>query len=65
MNTQLNQKQIKVKLVRSTIGIHPKHKACVKTLGLRRINHAVAVIDTPCIRGVIKKINYLLLVEEM
>lgn len=65
MNKQLSQKQIKVKLVRSTIGIHPKHKACVKSLGLRRINHTVEVIDTPCIRGVIEKINYLLLVEGM
>lgn len=62
-NKQL--KQLKVKLIKSVIGAHRKHKACVKTLGLRRINHSVAVVDCPTIRGMIKKINYLLSVEEM
>jgi len=36
------------------------HKACVRGLGLRRINHTVEVIDTPENRGMINKVHYLL-----
>ncbi|GLR63469.1 50S ribosomal protein L30 [Marinospirillum insulare] len=55
--------KIKVTLVRSPIGILPKHKLCVKGLGLRRIGHQVEVEDTPSVRGMINKVNYLLQVE--
>lgn len=54
---------IKVTLVRSTIGILPKHKLCVKGLGLRRIGHSVEVEDTPSVRGMINKVNYMVRVE--
>jgi large subunit ribosomal protein L30 len=55
--------KIKVTLTRSPIGILPKHKLCVKGLGLRRINHTVEVEDTPSVRGMINKVNYLVSVE--
>lgn len=58
-------KQIKVTLVRSIIAAIPKHKLCVKGLGLRRINHAVTLQDTPCIRGMINKVTHLVSVEEV
>lgn len=51
--------KIKVTLVRSPIGKLPKHKACVKGLGLRRIGHVVEVEDTPAVRGMINKVNYM------
>ncbi|MCV6610581.1 MAG: 50S ribosomal protein L30 [Amphritea sp.] len=54
---------LKVTLVRSTIGILPKHKLCVKGLGLRRIGHTVEVEDTPSVRGMINKVNYMIRVE--
>ncbi len=54
---------IKVTLVRSTIGRIEAHKATVKGLGLRRLNHTVEVQDTPAIRGMINTVNYLLKVE--
>ncbi len=54
---------LKVTLVRSTIGILPKHKSCVKGLGLRRIGHSVEVEDTPSVRGMIHKVNYMVRVE--
>ena len=41
------------------------HKDCVRGLGLRKINHSVILEDTPSIRGMINKINYLLKVEEV
>ena len=55
---------IHVKLVRSTIGRLASHKACVRGLGLRRMNHEVVVIDTPENRGMINKVSYMLEVRE-
>ncbi|GGC03504.1 50S ribosomal protein L30 [Marinobacterium zhoushanense] len=51
--------KIKVTLVRSPIGKLPKHKECVKGLGLRRIGHVVEVEDTPSVRGMINKVYYM------
>lgn len=55
--------KLKVTLVRSPIGIQPKHKLSVKGLGLRRIGHQVELEDTPAVRGMINKVSYLLQVE--
>ncbi len=54
---------VRVTLVRSPIGIQPKHKLCLKGLGLRRMHHTVEVEDTPAVRGMIDKIGYMLAVE--
>ena len=58
-----HEKTLKVTLVRSTAGRLESHRACVKGLGLRRIGHAVQVEDTPAVRGMINRVNYLLKVE--
>lgn len=58
------KKQIKVTLVKSVSGRLASHKGCVAGLGLRRMHHTVTVEDTPCTRGMINKVNYLLKVEE-
>jgi large subunit ribosomal protein L30 len=55
---------IKVTQIRSTIGRLKSHKACLQGLGLRRIGQTVSVEDTPAVRGMINKANYLLRVEE-
>ena len=57
------KKMIKVTLVRSPSGKLPKHKECVKGLGLRRMWHTVEVEDTPSVRGMINKVNYMVRVE--
>ncbi|MCL7929945.1 50S ribosomal protein L30 [Halomonas llamarensis] len=54
---------IKVTQIRSTIGVLPKHKASIQGLGLRRIGHTVELEDTPAVRGMIHKVNYLVRVE--
>lgn len=56
-------KKIKVTQVRSTAGRLQAHKACISGLGLRRIGHTVEVEDTPSIRGMINKVNFLVRVE--
>lgn len=52
-------KRIKVTLTRSTIGRLPKHKATVRGLGLSRIRQVVELEDTPAVRGMINKVNYM------
>lgn len=60
-----DKKQLKVTLVKSRFGRLPKHRACVRGLGLRRMNHSVTVLDTPENRGMINKVSHLLKVEEV
>lgn len=57
-------KKIKVKLVRSVNGRLPSHKACVSGLGLRRMHQSIEVEDTPSVRGMINKVNYMVKIEE-
>ena len=56
-------KTIKVTQLRSLIGTRPEHRASVRGLGLRRINHTVELVDTPAIRGMINKVTYLVRCE--
>ena len=57
------KKSVKVTLVKSPIGTLPKHKLCLQGLGLRRMHQSVEVEDTPAVRGMINKVNYMLVVE--
>ena len=57
-------KKLRVRLVKSVNGRLASHRACVRGLGLRRMHHSVVVEDTPCTRGMINKVAYLLKVEE-
>ena len=57
------KKTVAVTLFKSMSGRLPKHIACVRGLGLRRIGHTVEVEDTPATRGMINKVSYLVRVE--
>jgi large subunit ribosomal protein L30 len=59
-----DKKMMKVKLVRSVHGRLANHKACVRGLGLRRINHVVEVEDTPCTRGMVNTVSYMVSIVE-
>ena len=65
MATRDSGKKIRVTLVKSIHGRLAGHRACVRGLGLRRIHHSAVVEDTPCTRGMIGKVTYLLKVEEI
>lgn len=58
------QKSIKVTLLKSPIGRAPGHAQCLAGLGLRRRHQTVVVADTPENRGMIRKVQYLVRVEE-
>ena len=57
------KKMMKVKLVRSMHGRLKRHQACVRGLGIRRMHQVVEVEDTPSVRGMINKVNYMVRVE--
>ena len=57
--------KIKVTLVKSLIGRKKDLIATANALGLRKINKTVEHEDTPQIRGMINKVDYLLKVEEV
>jgi len=57
--------KISVTMTKSRFGRLPRHQACLKGLGLRKINQTVVVLNTPENRGMISKISYMLKFEEM
>ncbi|MBH90941.1 MAG: 50S ribosomal protein L30 [Candidatus Marinimicrobia bacterium] len=56
---------LKITQIKSTIGYKPKAKSTLAALGLKKLNQSVEKTDTPQIRGMIKKIEYLIKVEEV
>ena len=51
---------IKIRLVRSPICTPEKHKAIVRSLGLKKLNRVVERPDTPVFRGMVAKVPHLL-----
>ncbi|MCF8335070.1 MAG: 50S ribosomal protein L30 [Bacteroidales bacterium] len=56
---------MKVTQVKSKIGSTKRQKKNLEALGVKRINHSVEKEDTPQIRGMIKKVEHLVEVEEL
>lgn len=61
----MSDKKLQLTMTKSKHGRLASHQACLKGLGLRRINHTVSVCDTPENRGMINKVSYMLRVEEL
>ena len=58
-----DKKTLKVTLVKSPIGTNADHRATVLGLGLKKIRQPAVLEDTPAVRGMIKKVAYLVRVE--
>ncbi|MBI2778487.1 MAG: 50S ribosomal protein L30 [Gammaproteobacteria bacterium] len=41
------------------------NKKLILGLGLRRMRHSVELEDTPCVRGMINKVSYMVKAEEI
>lgn len=59
-----NNSKLRVTMIKSKFGRLPKHQACLKGLGLHKINQTVEVLNTPENLGMINKISYMLKVED-
>jgi large subunit ribosomal protein L30 len=58
------RKYLAVTLVKSRFGRLPKHRATLVGLGLKKISQTVRLEDTPCVRGMLNQVSYLLKVEQ-
>ena len=56
--------RVKIRWVKSQIGYDRRQRATLRGLGLRRLNQTVELEDTPAVRGMIFKVNHLVVVEE-
>lgn len=57
--------KLKVVQIRSGIGRPKSHKETLRGLGLKKLNKAKILEDTPSIRGMINKVSHLVRVEEI
>ena len=57
--------EIKITLVKSTIGAKPKHKKTIHALGLNKLNSTKIQQDNAAIRGMIQQVSHLVKVEEI
>ena len=58
-------KQIKVTLIRSTIGQKPSKVSTVRSLGLKKINSSNVLPDNDAVRGMVATVSHLVKVEEI
>jgi len=57
--------KIKIKQIRSAINRPERQKRTLKALGIKKMQQTIEVNDTPQIRGMINKVNHLLLIEKI
>ena len=55
--------KIKVRLLKSINSVKRSHRDTVRGLGLKRIDQVVELVDTPAVRGMINKVNYLVRID--
>jgi large subunit ribosomal protein L30 len=55
---------VKVKQVRSANGANPKQRETLQALKLGKIGRESAMADTPQLRGMIKVVDHLVVVED-
>ena len=57
--------KVRITQVRSTIRTNPAHRGTMRALGLRRINSTTEREDSPALRGMLRKVAFLVRVEEI
>jgi large subunit ribosomal protein L30 len=55
---------LRVTWVRSTIGHKAGARGTIRALGLHRLNQTIEIADTPVNRGMIRRVAFLLKVQE-
>ena len=62
--SKTKKQTLKITQVKSRIGYKKKAKATLDAMGIKKMNQTVELPDNPAIRGMIKKIEYLIKVED-
>ena len=55
---------IRVRLYKSVNSCQARHRLSVKALGLNKLNDVRELKDSPQVRGLVKKVNYLVRIED-
>jgi large subunit ribosomal protein L30 len=58
-------KLLRIVWVKSAIGYSQRQKATIRALGLRHLGDSVMQEDSPVIRGMLRKVQHLVRVEEV
>jgi large subunit ribosomal protein L30 len=56
---------LRIKWVKSAIGYSKDQKETIRALGLHKLQQTVEHEDNPVMRGMIRKVNHLVKVEEV
>jgi large subunit ribosomal protein L30 len=56
---------LRVTWIRSTIGHKAGARGTIRALGLHRLNQSVEIEDTPVSRGMLRRVAFLVAVEEL
>lgn len=57
--------RLRITWTKSAIGYAVDQKRTIRALGLRKLHQSVEQDDQPSIRGMIRKVNHLVTVEEV
>jgi large subunit ribosomal protein L30 len=57
--------RLKVTQKKSGVGTKPNHRETLRSLGLKRVGDIVVKEDRPEIRGMVKTVAHLVIVEEV
>ena len=57
--------ELKITLVKSTIGALPKHRKTVQALGLKKLNGSVVRQNNAATLGMVNQVKHLVKVEEI
>ena len=57
--------KLRIRQVKSAINRSGMQKKTIRALGIRRLHQTVEHEDNPCIRGMVKKVEHLVEVEEV
>ena len=56
--------KIRIQYIKSVIGCKETHRRIIKALGLKKLNQSVVHEDSPIIRGMVAKVDYLVSISE-
>lgn len=62
--TESKPKTLKITLVKSAIGYSKVHKATLRALGFHKLHQTIEQVDTPALRGMLRKVDHLVRIEE-
>jgi len=63
-NASSAEPTLRVTWVKSTIGHKAGARGTIRALGLHRMQHSVDIADTPVTRGMLRRVAFLVTVEE-